>query len=190
MRRLIVPRSLSARKLIRAARPRQQGRVQPKIARSPIAAMGSIGPFILKGLPGPRHIMPWYVSCLFYLAGARDGFPCHDVTSRHASRSGNHSPRPAAAHYSNYFGECRQWTGDQPSPGRGLTPWHTYHKCHHIKYVEHLAHKHNGVSRNAVECRVLQEVLIRLLNICPFILEFCFLLYIYFYSMYKWFMFL
>ena len=28
MRRLIVPRSLSARKLIRAARPRQQGRVQ------------------------------------------------------------------------------------------------------------------------------------------------------------------
>ena len=64
------------------------------LGRTSIAAMGSIGPFILKGLPGPRHIMPWYVSCLFYLAGARDGFPCHDVTSRHASRSGNHSPRP------------------------------------------------------------------------------------------------
>ena len=183
MRRLIVPRSLSARKLIRAARPRQQGRVQPKIARSPIAAMGSIGPFILKGLPGPRHIMPWYVSCLFYLAGARDGFPCHDVTSRHASRSGNHSPRPLLI-------TAIILVSAGSGQGTNLHPWHTYHKCHHIKYVEHLAHKHNGVSRNAVECRVLQEVLIRLLNICPFILEFCFLLYIYFYSMYKWFMFL
>ena len=172
MRRLIVPRSLSARKLIRAARPRQQGRVQPKIARSPIAAMGSIGPFILKGLPGPRHIMPWYVSCLFYLAGARDGFPCHDVTSRHASRSGNHSPRPLLI-------TAIILVSAGSGQGTNLHPWHTYHKCHHIKYVEHLAHKHNGVSRNAVECRVLQDVLVRLLNICPFRLEFCFLLYTY-----------
>ena len=64
MRRLIVPRQPFSAEIEPScsAETTRSGALEDGwvlgLGSTPIAAMGSIGPFILKGLPGPRHIMP------------------------------------------------------------------------------------------------------------------------------------